>query len=232
MQKIILSLAMAGLGAVVLVAPRAHAQATMDQRALEQLQKPGTGSEAPKQAAPARPAHPAQPPVKHSATPPPPHPPAPPQVRVPLAAPPPPVLPPALAVPTRPPAPPAPVQVSADAPGAAAPLPEGLRITFGSGSADLNPATDSALRKLAGTAPATASFSVAAFAPGTPEDPSTPRRTALSRALAVRSVLIAEGIASPRIYVKAIGANAPIAEGPADRVDVTVSTATPQAKSP
>jgi outer membrane protein OmpA-like peptidoglycan-associated protein len=64
---------------------------------------------------------------------------------------------------------------------------------------------------------------VSAFAAGTPEDPSTARRVALSRALAVRSVLIAEGVPSARIYVKALGASSPTAaEGPADRVDVTV----------
>jgi len=70
----------------------------------------------------------------------------------------------------------------------------GLGQPFGDGRADLNPATDTALRALAHAAPADASFTVAAFAPSIPDDPSTPRRLSLSRALTVRSVLIAEGI--------------------------------------
>ena len=66
------------------------------------------------------------------------------------------------------------------------------------------------------------------MAPGTEEDPSTPRRLSLARALAVRSVLITEGIASPRIYVKAMGANPQaLSGGPPDRADVTVAGATP-----
>jgi len=41
----------------------------------------------------------------------------------------------------------------------------------------------------------------------------------------VRSVLINEGIASIRIYVKALGATAPaIADGPADRADIVVGS--------
>ena len=52
------------------------------------------------------------------------------------------------------------------------------------------------------TAPQTESdsFNVMAYAAGTPEDPSTPRRLSLSRALAVRRVLMADGVASARIY--------------------------------
>ena len=38
------------------------------------------------------------------------------------------------------------------------------------------------------------SFNVVAYAAGTPEDPSTARRLSLSRALAVRSALIADGV--------------------------------------
>jgi outer membrane protein OmpA-like peptidoglycan-associated protein len=153
-------------------------------------------------------------------------------VRVPLAPPPAPVLPPPVIVPTRPPAPPPPIPVNANAPGVVEQIPDGLRITFGDGRADLNPATESALRTLAHAAPADASFTVAAFAPGTPDDPSTPRRLSLSRALTIRSVLIAEGIASERIYVKALGTGHGIADGPADRADVTTAATNPQARSP
>jgi outer membrane protein OmpA-like peptidoglycan-associated protein len=124
------------------------------------------------------------------------------------------------------------VPVSADARGAAEQIPEGIRVTFGDGSTVLNPTTEGALRTLAHTAPPDATFTVSAFAAGSADDPSTPRRLSLSRALAARSVLIAEGIASPRIYVKALGATASVAQGPADRVDVTVAATNPQANSP
>jgi outer membrane protein OmpA-like peptidoglycan-associated protein len=172
-------------------------------------------------------------------------------VTVPPAPPPLPDLPPPIAVPTRPAEPPPPASVVADAPGEAIRMPDGLRVTFGPERADLNPSTNSALRDLAretpppgpqpGTqaavrngAPAAVpvpggprSFTVSAFAAGTPEDPSTARRLALSRALAVRSVLIAEGVPSARIYVKALGASSPaVADGPADRVDVMVGGGT------
>ncbi|HEY2131971.1 MAG TPA: OmpA family protein [Acetobacteraceae bacterium] len=142
---------------------------------------------------------------------------------VPLAPPPLPVVPPPIPVPMRPDVPPPPATIAADAPGTATPLPDGLRITFGPGRSDLNDATADALRKLAHDVPADASFSVSGYAPGMPEDPSTPRRLSLSRVLTVRSLLIAQGIASSRIYPKALGASAPdLAQGPADRADLVV----------
>ena len=67
-----------------------------------------------------------------------------------------------------------------------------------------------------------------ATAAGAAEDPSTPRRLSLSRALAARGVLIAEGIASPRIYVKSLGASAAaIGDAPPDRVDLVVAAPPP-----
>ncbi len=272
-------LALACAGTTALVPRFAHAQATMDQRALEPLQKSTPSPE---------PAKPAKPPHKHPAPPPPagkphstgsstakpaaahpnaashpaahapatatvaaptppavahpaavtaPAPPAPPQVRlaspssqvrVPLGPPAAPVVPPPLIVPTRPPAPPPPAPVAADAPGAAAKIQDGLRITFGDGRADLNPGTESALHALAQSAPTGTSFTVVAFAPGAPEDPSTPRRLSLSRALTARSVLIAAGIPSVRVYVKALGASRGVEDGPADRVDVVLEAPNPQ----
>ena len=80
-----------------------------------------------------------------------------------------------------------------------------------------------------GLAPQT-TVTVSAFAPGAPEDPSTARRLSLARALAARGVLIAEGIASPRIIVRALGASPPIADGPSDRVDLIVSPTPSQAR--
>lgn len=154
-----------------------------------------------------------------------------PVVRLGTLPPPPPALPPVIPVPMRPPLPPTPAPVVADAVGSAQTLaPDdipgeqdvgGLRITFGPGSADLNPATDTAVRGLAHGTPPGSRFSVAAYAAGIPEDPSTPRRTSLSRALAVRSVLIAEGVASERIFVRALGA-APASASPPDRADIAI----------
>ena len=148
-----------------------------------------------------------------------------------LHPPPLPVLPPPLAVPTRPVEPPPPPAVSDNAIGSATPIPDGLRVTFGSGESAISPATDSALQGLARGVPAGGAVNVVAYAAGTPDDPSTARRESLSRALEVRSVLIHAGLASPRIYVRALGASvsAPAGVSP-DRVDVTVTAAAaPQA---
>ncbi len=230
MRTFPLLLILACAGAASLEPPAAHAQATIDQRALEPLH-PQPATHAPAKPAPARPAPPHRT-TRHPAPAHPAPPPAPPPMQVPLAPPPPPVLPPPLVVPTRPPAPPLPIPVANDAPGTAQPIPDGLRVTFGDGRADLNPTTETALRALADTAPAGASFSIAAFAASIPDDPSTPRRLSLSRALAVRAVLIAEGIVSERIYVKALGDGHGVADGPVDRADVTTVATSSQAKPP
>ncbi len=151
---------------------------------------------------------------------------------VPAAPPPAPVLPPPIVVPTRPVPPPPPVPVKADAPGEATPQKDGLRLTFGADRSDLNPTTDAAVRALAHTGPpfAATTFTVTAYAAGNADDPSTPRRLSLDRALAVRSVLIAEGIPSTRIYVKALGASMPPGDAPADRVEIVATTPLPAAQ--
>ena len=141
-----------------------------------------------------------------------------------IAPPAPPVIPPPLVVPARPTPPPAAAEVLADAPGQASRIEAGWRITFGPGQSALNPATAEALRSLARAMPAAATITVSAFAPGSTEDPSSSRRLSLARAIAARGVLITEGIASPRIFVRALGAGAPIADGPPDRVDLVVSS--------
>jgi hypothetical protein len=64
------------------------------------------------------------------------------------------------------------------------------------------------------------SFNVVAYAAGTPDDPSTARRLSLSRALAVRSALMADGVSSTHIYVRALGA--PEGDKTPDRVDISV----------
>ena len=224
----------------------AIAQVTVDSRALDQLQTPST----PATSAPVTPPHaskatppapPAQRPVRPrpnaaavikppapsgtQPTLPPPVQPLPPVV--PIAPPPLPVVPPPIVVPVRPVVPPPPATVAADAPDTVKPIEGGVRITFGPGRSDLNPATAEALRQLAHGAPADSTFAVTAYAPGTPDDPSTPRRLSLSRVLTVRSLLIAEGIASSRIYPKALGSTGRITDGPADRADLVVTSPSP-----
>ncbi len=88
--------------------------------------------------------------------------------------------------------------------------------------ADLSPSSASAIHDFVQSAPSgdSASYNVVAYAAGTPEDPSTARRLSLSRALAVRSALMADGISSTHIYVRALGATA--GDATPDRVDVAV----------
>ena len=99
---------------------------------------------------------------------------------------------------------------------------DGLRVTFGAGQTDLSPASATAIQGFVRGAQANTNttFNVVAYAAGSPEDPSTARRLSLSRALAVRSTLIAAGVGSARIYLRALGS--PAGDGPADRVDLTV----------
>lgn len=218
--------------ALLLTAGAAVAQVTVDPRALDALKPESAAPATPPKSAPAKPrqparAAPAKPaPAKPQVAAPVPPPPAPPPPVVPAAPPPPPVIPPPVAVPTRPVPPPTPAVVTADAPGEASAIVGGIRITFGTNRTDLNPATSEALRGLASYASGSPNsvFNVTAYAAGTPEDPSSPRRLSLGRALTVRSMLISQGFASPRIYVKALGATTPaFAEGPPDRVDITVT---------
>jgi hypothetical protein len=113
-------------------------------------------------------------------------------------------------------------------------------VTFGPAETDLSPSSATAIQNLVRTAPqgANISVNVVAYAGGTPGDPSTARRLSLSRALAVRSALIADGVNSARIYVRALGAQA--GDGPADRVDLALlganspspASAGPQVQAP
>ena len=64
-------------------------------------------------------------------------------------------------------------------------------------------------------------FTVPAFAAGVPDDPSTPRRLSLSRALAVRGILLGQGIASTAVLVRSQGASMPaLGEGRASMDDI------------
>jgi outer membrane protein OmpA-like peptidoglycan-associated protein len=142
-----------------------------------------------------------------------------------LPAAPPPTI--ALAPVPLPPAPepaaaPPPPPISDTATSVAANTGAGLRVTFGAGEADLSPASAAAIKGVVQSAASgeSASFNVVAYAAGTPEDPSTARRISLSRALAVRSALMADGVTSSRIYVRALGATGGN-EAP-DRVDLAI----------
>ncbi len=217
----------AALATLLCLSTPALAQVTTDEHALDTLQT------APPQAAPAAPT-PARPSPTHtrhrtpSKKPAPPAKPAttarrigpPPTIP---AAPPvnPVILPPPVVLPAHPPPPPPPIPLVKDAIGIASPIPLGTRITFGPDSSDLNPATLAALQAIAAAASANPAMIVAitAWAPGTPDDPSTPRRLSLDRALAARAVLINAGIISARIRAIAKG-TLDIGTAPPDRADV------------
>lgn len=251
-------------GVVLLLPAAAHAQVTIDLRALEALPQapPPPPRPAPRQVlrtipagpaataalpvppvppsaprAPARAATPASPTqATASATPAPlsvPAPPAAPASPTAPAAPPSatlpaappavaslaPIPPPVAPAPARPPAPP---PVSATAGTTASPENAGLRLEFKSDQSDLSPAANGAIGDLVKAIPAgpTVTFNVVAFAAGAADDPSVARRMSLARGLSVRAALIADGVPSTRIYVRALGAAG--GDGPPDRVDLTV----------
>jgi outer membrane protein OmpA-like peptidoglycan-associated protein len=133
------------------------------------------------------------------------------------------IAPPPLVMPPHAPPPPPPVPIKADAPGTATALPDNTeRITFGPGSSDLNPATVEAIRHIAAAAAANPAMlvTITAWAAGNNDDPSTPRRMSLDRALAARAVLINAGVISERIHAVAKGFADP-GTGPIDRADIT-----------
>lgn len=119
---------------------------------------------------------------------------------------------------------PPPVPVKPDAQGSVEALPGGVRLTFGPGTADLNAATHQALLDIAAQAKADPSLTITitAWAPGPVDDPSTPRRVSLDRALAARAVLINAGVVSDRIQPLAEGF-LHIEGGPPDRADIVLS---------
>jgi hypothetical protein len=103
----------------------------------------------------------------------------------------------------------------------ARPEPAGLRLEFKSDQSDLSPAANSAIGDLVKATPNgnTVTFNVIAYAAGAADDPSVARRLSLARGLSVRAALIADGVPSTRIYIRALGAGG--GDGPADRVDLT-----------
>ena len=100
---------------------------------------------------------------------------------------------------------------------------DALTLPFDQGSFGLSPQVQDALRRVAGRLQSENGLKaeIQAFASGSQANSSKARRLSLSRALAVRTYLIDQGIRSTRIDVRALGNNVP--SGPADRVDVKVS---------
>jgi outer membrane protein OmpA-like peptidoglycan-associated protein len=194
---------------------------------------PSIGSAAPAAPKPIPPnAPPAAPPASATAEP---AKPPPPEAVVGLTPPPAPIIPPPPS-PDAPMAPESPPPISAEAGTTLDTLPPkdgaGVRLDFAHGESDLTPNTADAVKALVATAPKSdeTTFSVMAYAAGEAEDPSTARRLSLTRALSVRSALLASGVPSTHIYVRALGAQA--GDGPADRVDVMVMGANAAAPAP
>lgn len=99
---------------------------------------------------------------------------------------------------------------------------DGLRLLFDNGSAKLSDSARSNLQSLTAQMGADEALQVqlVAYAEGTAETSSQARRLSLSRALAVRSFLIDQGVRSTRMDIRALGNKAE--DGPADRVDVVL----------
>jgi OmpA family len=119
--------------------------------------------------------------------------------------------------------PPPPPQVSDKSTTSVAATTAGLRLTFAPGASDLSPDSDTSIKQLTAAAPPgdATTFNVLAYAPGKPDDPSTARRVSLSRAMTVRNALVADGVPSARIFVRALGEQ--YGDGPPDRVDLSVT---------
>ena len=95
-----------------------------------------------------------------------------------------------------------------------------LSLPFAKDTATISDDARNALTALAKRANADPSIQlqVLAYASGDEDNSSKARRLSLTRALAVRSFLIDQGVHSTRIEVRALGNRVP--EGPADRVDL------------
>jgi outer membrane protein OmpA-like peptidoglycan-associated protein len=160
-----------------------------------------------KSRAPAHAAHPALPP------------------QVPAAPPANPVIAPApFVMPAHPAPKPPPATIQADCADTVTAIPHGSEITFGPGASCLNKASFDAIMAVGEIAKANPllQITVTAWAPGTPDDPSTPRVLALERALAARTVLIQDGLVSNRILAVSKGFEG-IAGGPPDRMDIVAA---------
>jgi outer membrane protein OmpA-like peptidoglycan-associated protein len=128
--------------------------------------------------------------------------------------------------------PPTPSPVSATSGTTVAPDNGGLSLIFKADESDLSPAANGAIGELVKSTQAgeTITFNVVAYAKGVTDDPSAARRTSLARGLSVRAALIADGVPSTRVYVRALGSSS--SDGPPDRVDLTVLGTSGVAASP
>ena len=99
-------------------------------------------------------------------------------------------------------------------------LAEQVSVMFQEGSAELSDGAKDQLETLARQLSQQTStrIRVAAYAKSTDDRPARARRLSLSRALAVRTYLIDQGVRSTRMDVRALGAKVP--DGPPDRVDI------------
>jgi outer membrane protein OmpA-like peptidoglycan-associated protein len=116
------------------------------------------------------------------------------------------------------PAPPGQTQTAAVAPTETIDL--DARLLFAEGSAELSAEDKQKLLTLADQLQRDPEIRIQllAFAAGDDETPNAARRLSLSRALAVRSFLVDQGITAARVQVRALGQSSE--DGPPDRVDI------------
>ncbi len=107
----------------------------------------------------------------------------------------------------------------------AASLPPGrvTMVRFGAGASDIPEDGKSALDAAAASLAADpkARLQLVAYASGSADDPVAARRVSLTRAVQMRSYLIAKGVPSVRMEVRALG-DQNVGSGPADRVDLVI----------
>lgn len=200
-------------------APVAWAQVSTNLDALPEAAPDGTPHQTVRHSQAAAPVH------RDTTPPPPPTPPGYTRVpNIPAEAPKPAVItPPDFPVVLHPPVPAAVVQPEKDSHSRAEPLePDALRVLFDTNGTTMNATTLDAIRHYAeGMVPRVDTRLILrsyATVPG--NDVSMPRRLALSRALAVRSLLVQAGIATTRIYPIAQGRPDSTDTAPADRLDI------------
>lgn len=138
------------------------------------------------------------------------------------------IVPPAVSVPTHPPVPPEEIKASQDAKSHTQHLDKGIRVVFMPGSSLMTQETIDTVAKAGKTFAGQPRLRITLWssASGNRDDLSTPRRIALARTLAVRSILIRQGVATTRIYPRATGlANEGVT--PPDRLDIIVEGSVP-----
>lgn len=140
------------------------------------------------------------------------------------------ITPPEFPVVLHPPVPAADVQPDKNSHARTEPLQAGgLRVLFDTNSTTLNVSSIEAIRHYAESmAPRTeVRFILHSYATLPGNDVSMPRRLALSRALAIRSLMVQGGIATTRIYPIAQGRPDSTDTAPADRLDILPETNPP-----